>query len=187
MRKNRDRVTNTLGLPANFVKSIPRIRKLISYYGLHNDVGTPVDIDGLLATLKIDVKTEPFEDFFLEGFSTRGKYGSGKSRIHINQDKSLIVQRRVKAHELHHILEHSKELPLFSHIGHENKILEREANYSAAFYLIPTYCINLNNGGSIVHQELAKNMQVPVDLVLKRYEIYLQLKEHNKDLDTFNV
>lgn len=168
-----------MGLPANFIKSIPRIRKIIRYTGAHDTL--PVDIDSILTRLIIPVKVEPFEDLWIEGYSTGSlKYGPGRC-IYVNESKPEEIKRRVKAHELHHIIEHSKELPLFSHTGHESKILEREANYAAAYYLIPTKCINLSKEWGVTFQELAERMVVPVDLVFKRYEIYTQLNEHGQD------
>jgi hypothetical protein len=170
-----------MGLPANFIKSIPRIRKIIRYTDAHDTIGLPVDIDDILKKLTIPVTYEPFEDFWIEGYSTGSTgYGSGR-HIYVNANKPETIKRKVKAHELHHILEHGKELPLLSHIGHENKILEKEANYSAAYYLIPTKCISLSKEWGITYQELAERMVVPVDLVFKRYEIYTQLNEHGQD------
>jgi Zn-dependent peptidase ImmA (M78 family) len=170
-----------VGLPVNFVRSVPRIRRIISNYEAHKNIGFPVDIDRFIADLKIDVKEEPFEDFFLEGYSAHGLAPRSRPRIYINRDKPETIRRKTKAHELHHTLFHPKELPLFSHIGQINKILEREANYAASYYLIPTYCINLAKEWGITYQELAKSMEVPIELVFKRYEIYTELKEHHND------
>ncbi|MBA3829932.1 MAG: ImmA/IrrE family metallo-endopeptidase [Taibaiella sp.] len=127
---------------------------------------------------------KPFAEDVLEGYCMPGNIRGLGRRIFINENKPVEVRRKAKAHELHHLLEHSKHLPLFSHIGHEDKILEKEANYAAAFYLIPSKCIKLSNEWGINHQELAERMDVPLDLVMKRYEIYLELKEHKNELET---
>lgn len=170
-----------MGLPANFINSLTRINRIIRYTDAHRDIRYPVDIDRVIKQLIIDITVESFEDNVLEGYCTKGnKIGFGR-KIYINANKSVEIRRQAKAHELHHLLEHAKFLPLFSHADQVDKILEREANYAAAFYLIPSRCIKLSNEWGINHQELAERMDVPVDLVRKRYEIYLELKEHNQD------
>lgn len=170
-----------MGLPANFIKSIPQIYKVIRFTQAHKDINHPVNIDRVIKKLIIDMEVEAFEDDVLDGYCMPGDAQGFGRKIYINANKSVEVRRKAKAHELHHLLEHAKYLPLYSHMDQVDKILEREANYAAAYYLIPLQCIKLAGEWGIGHQELACRMDVPVDLVRLRYDIYLQLKEHKND------
>jgi Zn-dependent peptidase ImmA (M78 family) len=172
-----------MGLPANFVKSIPRISRVIRYTEAHRDIRYPVDIDRIIKDLIIEIEVKPFEEDVTDGYCIPGNSQGVGRKIFINANKPVEVRRKAKAHELHHILEHGKFLPLYSHVDQVDKILEREANYAAAFYLVPARCIKLAGEWGVNHQELAERMDVPLDLVMKRYEIYLELKEHKSDLE----
>ncbi len=145
------------------------------------DIRYPVNIDRVIERLVIDIEVVSLEDGVLEGYCTPGINKGYGRKIFINADKSVQIRRKAKAHELHHLLEHSKHLPLYSHMDKGDKILEREANYAAAFYLIPSKCIKLAGEWGLNHQDLAERLDVPADLVRLRYDIYLQLKEHKTD------
>jgi Zn-dependent peptidase ImmA (M78 family) len=170
-----------MGLPVNFVKSIQRINQVIRYTEAHRDIRYPVDIDRILEKLIIEVEIKPFTENRVDGYCMPGGAKGFGRKVFINSNKPVEVRRKAKAHELHHLLEHGKFLPLYSHMDQVDKILEREANYAAAFYLIPSRCIKLAGEWGITHQELAERMDVPLDLVFKRFEIYTKLKEYRQD------
>jgi hypothetical protein len=172
-----------MGLPANFITSITRINRIIRYTAAHRDIRYPVDIDRIIKSLIIDIEVKPFPEDVLEGYCMPGNIRGFGRKIFINENKPVEIRRKAKAHELHHLLEHAKHLPLFSQIGHENKVLEKEANYAAAFYLIPSRCIKLAGEWGIGHQDMALRLDVPLELVMKRYEIYLRLQEHKNDFE----
>jgi Zn-dependent peptidase ImmA (M78 family) len=174
-----------MGLPSNFIKSIPDINKIIRYTEAHRDIRYPVDIDRILKKLNIEVVVKPFEDDILEGYCSRGNMFGFDRKIYINENKPVEVRRKGKAHELHHMTAHGKYLPLYSHIDQEDKILEREANYAAAYYLVPGKCIKLALEWGMKFEELAEKLCVPVDLVFKRYDIFLALKEFHNEEDMF--
>lgn len=172
-----------MGLPANFIKSIPNINKVIRFTEAHRDIRYPVDIDRIIEKLIIEMEVEPFKDNVSGGYCMPGNEKGYGKKIFINANKPVQVRRQAKAHELHHLIEHAKFLPLFSQADQVDRILEREANYAAAFYLVPSKCIKFALEWDINFQELAERMDVPLDLVLKRHEIYLELKEHKTDLE----
>lgn len=170
-----------MGLPSNFIKSIPNINKIIRYTEAHRDIRYPVDIDRILKKLNIEVEVKPFEDDVLEGWCSRGNiFGFGR-KIFINENKPVEVRRKGKAHELHHMTAHGKYLPLYSHIGQEDKILEREANYAAAYYLVPRKCLKQAIEWGVSFEDLAEKLCVPTELVLIRYEIYTELQEYKSE------
>ena len=176
-----------MGLPANFVKAIPRIERILRYTEAHLDIRYPVNIDRIIEKLIIEVEVKPFVEDVLEGYCLPGDSRGLGRKIVVNANKPVEVRRMAKAHELHHLLEHQKDLPLYSHIGQVDRILEKEANFAAAYYLVPGKCIALcEEWKSGTYQELAEKLDVPLDLVIKRYDIYLEMKQWRTGLDLLN-
>lgn len=176
-----------MGLPSNFIKSIRSLNRVIRYTEAHRDIRYPVNIDRIIKKLSIEVEVIPFEDNYLEGFCSRGNsLGEGR-KIFINENKPVEIRRKAKAHELYHLWEHGKFLPLYSHIGQVDMILEKEANYAAAYYLVPGKSIKLALEWQMKFEDLAEKLDVPLDLVLKRYDVYLELEEYKHELELWQI
>jgi Zn-dependent peptidase ImmA (M78 family) len=176
-----------MGLPGNFRNSIRRVNRVIRFTEAHHDIRYPVDIDRILKKLSIEVIVEPFEDDVLEGYCTKGDALGRDRKIYINSNKPVEVRRKAKAHELYHLWEHGELLPLYSHIGQVDATLEKEANYAAAYYLVPGKTIKLALEWQMKFEDLAEKMCVPLELVMKRYDIYLELKEYNHELELWQI
>jgi Zn-dependent peptidase ImmA (M78 family) len=169
-----------MGLPVNFIDSIPRIERILRYTQAHKNIKYPVNIDKILEDLIIDLEVKPFSEDWIEGYCMPGNSKGIGRKIFINANKPVEVRRKAKAHELHHLIEHGVSLPLFSRSDQVDRILEREANFAAAYYLVPGKCIAYCQEWNLSFQDLAEQLYVPVDLVMKRYDIYLKMKEHRK-------
>ncbi|MBN9386544.1 MAG: ImmA/IrrE family metallo-endopeptidase [Chloroflexi bacterium] len=154
---------------------MPRIRGLIGYYGVHRQEG-PVDIDGLITEkLKIKLRYADFDqDEWIFGFSKVDEIQTKKRFIVINQAKPYRTQRFVKGHELGHIWIHPPEdLPLMCNPLYESKALEREADYFAAYLLVPKYALESIRKYGNSFDDIALGLEVPRELVHKRFEIYM--------------
>ncbi len=162
-----------MGLPSDFKERLKLLNPIIRGFELYNENG-PVNIDALLKALKISVRYETFKDFFLEGTSSPNPLKKHEYCMIINPDHPKPIQRKTKAHELGHILFHQKELPLQSHPNFSDKLIEREANYAAAYILVPGPVFE---AGGRDFSEIAKFYQVPYNLVQMRYEIFIKLKQ----------
>ncbi len=167
-----------MGIPPGFIRSVPRLRRLIRFYGLHRSHNDPVRLNKLVKGLRIKVKQVPFEERHLHGISlTESKFKRNKI-ILLKRGDSFYQQRKALAHELYHILEHPGGIKYFSNAKFQFKVEEREADYGGAFlYLAPQQVepFILNDATSL---ELALSFGITKDFVEKRAEIYLFLKEY---------
>lgn len=167
-----------MGLPINFQRNINYLRSIIISQHLHDEYDQPVDIDCLLGSLSIDIEETCFEDARLNGYSIQPDLENINPKMFISVEKSIGAQRVTKAHEVTHMLIHYKELPLCSHLGNLNKTIEREANYGAAYLLIPTKAIHFALKYKVSFREVAEQLGVTLDAVFLRSEIYWQLEEY---------
>jgi Zn-dependent peptidase ImmA (M78 family) len=167
-----------VALRNKYLKVIPKLRRIINNNQFHQEFETAVDIDDMVDRLKINIEETIFIDHNLQGSSIKPKLPRVRPVMFIDVSQPVEVQRKTKGHELTHILSHYKDLPLCSHIGNQNKMLEREANYGAAYLLIPTKTIHLALKWKTPFAEVAERMGAPLDLIFLRNEIYWELKEY---------
>lgn len=171
-----------MAIPRGFIKDLPKIRRLISYYNLHQEEG-PVNIDKLInEDLKYKMRFSSFdEDQWIRGMCFIDDENKHKKHIIINNLKPYFVQRVTKAHEVGHLYIHDPQTEMMCNPRFENKALEREANYFAAYVMVPLFAIEAIKKYNRPFEDIADGLHVTVDMVYKRYELYTNTKEYEQD------
>ncbi len=172
-----------MALPQGFIKSVPRLRKLLRFYKTQTFPDSPIILDDLAFSLKIKVRKVSFDEKHLHGVSFAGKAKGKKRIILLKKGDSHYRSRKALAHELYHILEHPGGITYYSNDKFKFKVEEREADYGGAFLSLAPQQIEpliLNEATSL---ELAVNYGIPTDYIEKRAEIYLYFKEY-QDLNS---
>ncbi len=167
-------------LPPGFIRSAPKLRKLLRFYETQNCPDNPILLDKLVRSLKIKVREIPFEEKHLHGVSFTDKKMGEKRIILLREGDSHFQLRKSLAHELFHILIHPGGIKYYSNDKFQFKIEEREADYGGAFLTLAPQQIEpliLNEATSL---ELAVNYGLPTDYIEKRAEIYLFFKEYRE-------
>ncbi len=160
-------------IPKTLNDLLPFLHGAISQHQLHS-TDCPVNLQSLLSELNINLKYSPLPGG-LHGLSIYKSRLPPKIIINIRDRRPQ--QRSAEAHELIHIVKHVPGPERYSFEGQPYDHKEAEAEYGAAYLLVPLRILTERVRAGLTFEQIAGELEVIPSLVYKRYEIAIQLKE----------
>jgi len=82
-----------------------------------------------------------------------------------------------RGHELSHLLFHTERPEHYCFNGQYYDSVEHEADYGAAYLLVPLRLLQERVRAGLTFEQVAGELEVTTEVVYKRFEIAIQLKE----------
>jgi len=162
-----------MGVPKTLSDLIPFLDAAIAQYHLHS-TDSPVNLQSLLNELNINLKYSPIS-LGIHGYSFWDSDLDPQMTINIRERRHQ--QRSTEAHELIHIVKHAPGHERYSFDGQPDDLKEAEADYGAAYLLVPLRVLKERVRAGLTFEQIAGELEVTKSLVYKRYEIALAMRE----------